>query len=414
MEGNFGLEKESLRVTSKGNMAHTPHPFEDPHLVRDFCENQTEINTDAYDSVQEALNAMKDLTAQIQIKLAEMGEYLWPFSNPSLIVNEEDIPVAHYETGSDPQTYREYLSMKYGRYRMTLSGIHYNFSFSDALLKAAFEDSGSEDFQEFKNSLYLNMAWKIASKGWLINALICASPVVDGSFFEKSLIQNTYFTGVGSVRCSERGYWNFFVPIFDYSSLEAYIHSIEDYCHQGLIVQPRELYYPIRLKPPGKNTLDNLRQNGVSHIELRSIDLNPFVFEGMHLKDAQFLHYFLVWLACLPDQEPTDVEQMMAVQNFKNAAHYDLKANKIVYGNENSETVFDAAEKMLAQIHAFYETIDPKALGAIEFQQAKLNNPRKKRYAWKVRNQYGTNYVNKGLKLAAKRQQEALHMKQEG
>ncbi|MCF0246468.1 MAG: hypothetical protein HUJ55_06555 [Ileibacterium sp.] len=69
---------------------------------------------------------------------------------------------------------------------------------------------------------------------------------------------------------------------------------------------------------------------------------------------------------------------------------------------------------MLAQIHAFYETIDPKALGAIEFQQAKLNNPRKKRYAWKVRNQYGTNYVNKGLKLAAKRQQEALHMKQEG
>ncbi|MCF0106158.1 MAG: hypothetical protein HUJ53_05305, partial [Holdemanella sp.] len=47
LKGNFGLEKEGLRVTEQGFLAHTPHPFDenDAHIVRDFCENQTEINT---------------------------------------------------------------------------------------------------------------------------------------------------------------------------------------------------------------------------------------------------------------------------------------------------------------------------------------------------------------------------------
>ena len=42
-QGHFGIEKESLRVTGSGRMSHSPHPFDadDPHIVRDFCENQT-------------------------------------------------------------------------------------------------------------------------------------------------------------------------------------------------------------------------------------------------------------------------------------------------------------------------------------------------------------------------------------
>lgn len=33
----FGLEREALRVTAAGRMAHTPHPFppDHPHIVRD-------------------------------------------------------------------------------------------------------------------------------------------------------------------------------------------------------------------------------------------------------------------------------------------------------------------------------------------------------------------------------------------
>ena len=45
-DGMFGLEKESLRVLGDGTFAHTKHPFENnDSVVRDFCENQTEINT---------------------------------------------------------------------------------------------------------------------------------------------------------------------------------------------------------------------------------------------------------------------------------------------------------------------------------------------------------------------------------
>lgn len=44
LDGNFGLEKESLRVLENGTFSHTLHPLpEDEHIVKDFCENQTEI-----------------------------------------------------------------------------------------------------------------------------------------------------------------------------------------------------------------------------------------------------------------------------------------------------------------------------------------------------------------------------------
>ena len=46
-EGNFGLEREALRLGADGHLARTPHPFppDHPRIVRDFCECQTEINT---------------------------------------------------------------------------------------------------------------------------------------------------------------------------------------------------------------------------------------------------------------------------------------------------------------------------------------------------------------------------------
>ena len=54
LEGHFGLEKESLRVTPQGYLAHTRHPFmNDPNMERDFCENQTELITNVTDSVEE-------------------------------------------------------------------------------------------------------------------------------------------------------------------------------------------------------------------------------------------------------------------------------------------------------------------------------------------------------------------------
>ena len=225
LEGSFGLEKESLRITPQGRMAHTPNPFPgNEHIVRDFCENQTEINTPVLSSAQAAVDSLWGYTRQIQQTLAALPqrELLWPFSNPSYLHNEADIPVAQFTGYQAGKTgYREYLSDRYGRYKMTLSGIHVNYSFSDELLRADFAASGASDFQAYKNQFYVALAEGTAAYGWIMTALTAASPLLDSSFVEKERYGVATFNGMASTRCSELGYWNYFSPIFDYSNIRA-------------------------------------------------------------------------------------------------------------------------------------------------------------------------------------------------
>lgn len=169
LKGNFGLEKESLRVDAEGFLVHTSHPFpNDDHIVRDFCENQTEINTPVTHSAAEAVQSLVSYDRQIQkvLKRLPQREYLWPFSNPPYIRNEADIPVARFFGEQAGKTeYREYLSDRYGRYKMTFSGIHVNYSFDDALLREDFALSEEADFDEYRNQLYVALAEKAAAYG---------------------------------------------------------------------------------------------------------------------------------------------------------------------------------------------------------------------------------------------------------
>lgn len=157
LEGNFGLEKESLRIKSDGTLSHSPHPFtDDTHIVKDFCENQTEINTSVHTSAKEAIEELEFHNRRIYERLEDLPEreYLWPFSNPPYIENESDIPVAIFGGIEVSKTaYREYLSAKYGRYKMIFSGIHVNYSFSEKLLEADFQYQKETDYQEYKKQI---------------------------------------------------------------------------------------------------------------------------------------------------------------------------------------------------------------------------------------------------------------------
>ncbi len=144
LQGNFGLERESLRVTPDGHLSHTAHPFDadDSRIVRDFCENQTEINTSVHKSAEMAMEELGQIDRRIVKRLRELPqpELLWPFSNPPYIMSEEDIPVAQFSGRQiEKTTYRNGLSDKYGRYKMTFSGIHFNYSFAGDLLRANYE-----------------------------------------------------------------------------------------------------------------------------------------------------------------------------------------------------------------------------------------------------------------------------------
>ena len=410
LRGNFGLEKENLRVDEEGYLSHTSHPFpDDEHIVRDFCENQTEINTSVAKSAAEAVQALSEFDRQIQktLKYLPKREYLWPFSDPPYIRNEEDIPVACFFGVQAAKTqYREYLSDRYGRYKMAFSGIHVNYSFDEELLREDFAVSGETDFDEYRNQLYVALAEKAAAYGWLLVAVTAASPLMDSSFVEKGKFDTDTFNGMASTRCSELGYWNYFAPIFDYSDIRAYADSIQRYVDDGLLRFPTELYYPVRLKPRGVNNLNTLREHGVDHIELRMFDLNPLVPSGIEERDLAFAQLFLVWLASTPREKLSTKAQVQAVQNFKNAAHYDLKTVKIVPPNGEVCSVTDAALSVLDRMVEFYKGFPDSVQDILAFEREKFIDG-DNRYAWKIRREFDGGFVKKGLALARRRQEEA-------
>ena len=436
--GNVGLEKEGLRVTGDGFMAQTRDPFiGNPNIVKDFSENQTEINTPVCSSTKEAVDYLAKYAALIRKTIGEMPEpeLLWPFSNPPYIRDESEIPVAQYEGDEWVKTeYRNYLAERYGKYMMTFSGIHFNYSFSDELLRAEYE-AGARDygsFRDFKDHFYVSLASKMLVYNWLIVAVTAASPILDVSYLEKGKTGQSVFSGMSSVRCSELGYWNFFTPVLDYSSIEKYADSILGYIEYGMIRSESELYFPIRLKPAGKYSVAKLKENGVSHIELRMIDLNPYLPEGLDVRDAEFIKLLLIYLAALPDRVITPHEQIQAVKNTKNAAHYDINMVKIVlpaseealkacrgekispaysYKEKGAETteLVSAALCVIGKMEAFFGGIAERfdrsaaaveeAMAVLAYQRGKFEDP-KARYAFRVREEYGEDFVEKGLELA--------------
>ncbi len=410
LEGGFGLERESLRIDGGGFLAHTPADFaDDVHIVRDFSENQVEVNTPVLPTPAEAVASLEHYNALVQRAIAALPEreLLWPFSNPPYILNERDIPIAQYYGDDAPKTaYREYLSDRYGRYKMAFSGIHLNYSFAESLLRADFALTDGDDFAAYRDDLYMRLAENCVTYGWVLTPIMAASPVMDSSYVEKGKIGGDLFQGLATVRCSELGYWNFFAPVLDYTSAAAYADSIQAYIDNGMIRYPSELYYPIRLKNFGPYSLDGLRE-GVSHIELRMVDLNPLVRSGIDERDVLFSQLFLVWAASVAGPRLTPKDQVQAVQNFKNAAHYDLKTVKIVMPDGSAHSVVKSAKRIIDAMEEFYDGFGEKVSACLAFQRRKFEKP-ETRYAWQIREQYGQGFVARGLQLARKRQREYL------
>ncbi|MCD8315991.1 MAG: hypothetical protein LUB61_01085, partial [Eggerthellaceae bacterium] len=186
--------------------------------------------------------------------------------------------------------------------------------------------------------------------------------------------------------------------ILNYANNVPYADSNQEYIDAGLIRYPSELYFPIRLKPNGGYGLEGLRED-ISHIELRMIDLNPLVRAGMDERDVLFCQLFLVWLAAMPDISLSLRDQVEAVQNFKNASHYDLKTVKIVRPDQESYSVVKTAKKLLDRIEEFYEGYPDEIIECIEFEKRKFEDPHC-RYAWKIREDYSEGYVARGIELA--------------
>ena len=380
-KAEFGIERESLRVNSDGTLAQSKHPFvDDPHIDRDFCENQIEIIGDVFycpDGINRQLNQILD---EIDERISGNNELIWPFSNPPKISSEDEIPVAQFGGKLKSKSeYRYYLAEKYGKKKMLFSGIHLNYSFSNQLLKTAYLYGNYSDFDEFRNGVYLRLAKRLTQYSWLVVFLTAASPVADPSIGVES---NVY----SSIRCSEKGYWNDFTPILDYTDLNSYVKSIDKYIDSGNLRALSELYYPVRVKPRGENSLDALLQKGANHVELRVLDVNPLTRSGIFAEDIRFIQLLILYLSFLPDDEFDDNAQIKSVEDVKAAA---------VFGNADIKR---RAKEALNEIKSFTVRYYPEFTPIVDYQLNKLHDGNS--YAEIVSREYSKDYMNKGLALA--------------
>ncbi len=402
--GEFGIEKESLRINERGNLSHTPHPFKgNEHIDRDFCENQVEIITGVHSSVKGVADELYSLQKEVTGKLLTLPtgkEYLWAFSNPPYVNGEEDIPVASFEGRlKGKEIYRNYLAGKYGKKKMLFSGIHVNFSLAEDFLRSKYPKDAEISYEEYKNSLYLELAEKVTKYSWLIVYLTAASPLFDSSYYECAISGSSVLSKYASPRCGEEGYWNNFVPYFDFTSLKTYADSIQSYINSGQLRAASELYYPIRLKAKGDNSLENLVNGGVSHIELRMFDLNPLSPIGIDVRDLDFINVLLLYLLTT-DKEPFSfAEQAVAIRNMKRAALYDESKIVIERGWYDCVSVNRAARTVLTDIKKAFVFAGKKVADTVDYQLEKVVDPLK-RYAKIISSEYGNGYVAKGIELS--------------
>lgn len=355
LAARMGLEKESLRVDRRGRLAQTSHPFpDDAELDVDFSGNQLEFVTDVCDSADEVWEALRRLhgkAARVLEKRETGPEYLWPFSNPPYVQAEgENPPMEFCGEKAWKTAYRNHLRDRYGTQLMLYSGIHFNLSFPEKFWEAisAIGDAGEK--RRSADAAYLNLAAWTTRYAWLIVYLFAASSVLDESYFCPGKKDGTPCLKYASPRSSEIGYWNDFEPVLDYRSLEGYVDSILKYTEDGTLMSPAELYYPVRLKSAGLYDLERLRREGVSHIEIRIIDENPYSEIGIFREDVRFLHLLMVYLASRAPKPFPEGEQLRALRDMKRAALFD-DSNCL----SNGLTIRENAVQALQEMEEFFE-----------------------------------------------------------
>ncbi|MBQ2666716.1 glutamate--cysteine ligase [Methanobrevibacter sp.] len=322
LAGSFGIEWESLRAKGDGKLSLTPHPevfgdkLANPVVTTDFSESQIEIITPTFDSIDKAFDNFSLLSDIVNASLPE-DEYLWFQSIPCILPYWDQIPIARYsEEGHASQRYREDLAKKYGVKKQMISGVHFNFSFSDDFLNRLYDIENSDlTFKEFKNNVYLKIARNYIRYCWLIIYLTGCSIGSHKTFSndcihlmdEKDDYGSFYSTRGPSFRNASCGYKNLKDLYPSYNSVNEFVSDVNRFIEDGDLSEAKELYTQIRLKPKNpQDMLNSLEKEGVEYIEIRTLDINPFYQCGLVRQDMKFLHLFLIYMFIKEESDYND------------------------------------------------------------------------------------------------------------
>lgn len=370
LTGNFGLEKENLRVDFNGNLALTPHPtaFGDkakhPYITTDFGESQIEMVTPPMASSKEARDFMQALHDMVSEQLE--NEYLWPYSLPAVLPEDGNLIKEAQFSVPEITEYREYLSHKYGKRKQLLSGVHYNFSFSDKFMNLLYHsEHDSLSYREFRDQVYLKLARYYLKYCWLFIYLFGANSVMHESYAEcckhpkEKIHDDTYsFKGSSSFRNGASGYRNLEYFYISYNSLYDYIADINQAIENGQIIAAKEYYSQLRLKGHSKGSvLEDLKQNGINYIEVRTLDLNPLVPLGITLDSLELIHLFMVYALLAPDFYLSDDEYRLANKNQVLAADGNMNTGVMLHYDTKKTVSLDSwGVEVLKDMHAKLST----------------------------------------------------------
>ncbi|WP_050616677.1 bifunctional glutamate--cysteine ligase GshA/glutathione synthetase GshB [Bacillus testis] len=420
LEANFGIEREGLRVAGDGSLSLKKHPEafgdknENPYITTDFSESQLELITPVFSSSNEAVGFLDSLY-NIAVS-ALQDEFIWPQSMPAITPEDVDIPLAVFdqERGSQKDQYRAYLMDKYGGKKQLISGIHINFSFSDRLLKTLHKESANgQAFPAFKNGIYLKLSRNFLRYNWLLVYLLGAANTLHKTYDKECVNEldqvnaETYSDARAvSFRNSSCGYQNKEHIILDYGSIETYVKSIQEAINTGVIANMQELYSPIRLKGKKPQSLDQLMENGIEYVELRSIDVNPFLKSGLSKDDLDFIHVFLLF--CLFKQE-SEYEgwQTESIANKEMAAKRGLDFRTELLRDGKAVSLCDWGEQILEEILQFVEDAELPFIDLVKEKLDVLNHP-EKTYSYRISELCKkSGYIGAHMNLAKKYKEEA-------
>ena len=312
LEGSFGIEWESLRAKDDGKLSLTPHPavfgdkLTNPLITTDFSESQIEIITPTFDTIDDAFENFSLLSDMVNASLPQ-DEYLWFQSIPCILPYWDQIPIAQYSgEGESSQKYREDLARRYGVKKQMISGVHFNFSFSERFLKKLYSlENDDLSFKDFKDDIYLKIARNYLRYCWLIIYLTGCS-IGSHKTFSNDCIHlmdakddyGSYYSTKGpSFRNASCGYKNLKDLYPSYNSVNEFVGDINSFIDNGDLSEAKELYTQIRLKPKNpKDLLNSLKDSGIEYIEIRTLDINPFYQCGIVNRDMKFLHLFLIYM----------------------------------------------------------------------------------------------------------------------
>lgn len=397
-----GIEKESLRIQTDGQLATTPHPpslgaaLTHPQITTDFSESLLEFITAPSHRLDEVLGQLEQqhrFTAQ-QLD----NEILWGTSMPCMLNKDEDVPVALFgssNVGRMKTYYRYGLGHRYGRKMQTIAGLHYNFSLPSAFWAMLHTQEGSTlDLQQYKTERYFDLIRNFRRYFWLLLYLFGASPAVCRSFVgdrEHNLEKfgddehSLHAPFATSLRMGDLGYQSNAQKSLTvcYNNVDTYLHTLTeainteykpynaigtvdakgDYqqLNTSLLQIENEFYSTIRPKRTarsGETALSALDQRGVEYIEVRCLDIDPYSPLGINEEQINLLDTFLLF--CLLKESPkTDCDEYKRMQvNQERTVYRGRDPEMRLQTADGERSIKDWGSELMQEMQPIAELLD--------------------------------------------------------